>query len=171
MDEVLIKSRYVRDAVVLKEFYRHYFFTRPLMICLHVLYALVFAECVVLCTLGSPVAIGGCIFLAFMMGMHVLSYHRTVKIVLAREAEVSGGTMELEMVMTDTCIRSTTANGTTEVGYDKIKDVSQTKNLILIRTNAKLIYILPKDSFEIGNKETLFSLCEEKGIRVKGKKK
>jgi hypothetical protein len=53
--------------------------------------------------------------------------------------------------------------------FDKIKGAVQTKNLILLRTKANMIWIFRKDSFSVGSKEEFISFLKNKGIKVKGK--
>ena len=62
-----------------------------------------------------------------------------------------------------------TIGGADTVEFNKIKNAIQTKNYILLRSKANLIYIFCKDTFTVGTKEEFVSFLRAKGIKVKGK--
>ncbi len=57
--------------------------------------------------------------------------------------------------------------GKTEVYYCNIKKVKLTKNLVLIVTNSKLMFMLHREGFQPVNCEAFLSLLSSKGIKIK----
>ena len=85
-----------------------------------------------------------------------------------RDNEVHGKEISVETVITNEYIQNTATTGTVNsVGYDKIRNAVQTKNLILLRSKANLIYIFRKDTFMKGTKDEFIAFLGTKGIKVK----
>ena len=94
----------------------------------------------------------------------------TVKTTLKRDIELFGKPLSgVTKVTCDSIITEAEFAGNTETGLDKIKCAHQTKNLILVRTKARLIFIFRKDGFSIGTKEDFVAFLKNKGIKVRGK--
>jgi hypothetical protein len=87
-----------------------------------------------------------------------------------RDREICGDDLKVTVIVTEDGLQiAGSVGGEIKIGFDKVKDVIQTKNLILVRSKARLVYILRKDSFSIGTKEAFQSFLKDKGITVKGK--
>ena len=168
--EVLFKNSYTRNKELAKEFYRAFFFRGKLLWSVYVLMALSFLVNIVFVLIGEDYNIGVLIFVPLFIAFLVFSYFSQVKSMIRRDAEIYGKRVDVETVVTDSFIQITASTG--EVGkieYDKIKDAIQTKNMILLRSKAKLVYIFRKDTFEIGTKEDFIAFLKIKGIKIKGR--
>ena len=85
-----------------------------------------------------------------------------------RDSEFHGKEISIETIVTNEYIQNTASTGAVnKLEYDKIKNVAQTKNLILLRSKANLIYIFRKDTFAKGNKEDFADFLRSKGIKIK----
>jgi len=85
-----------------------------------------------------------------------------------RDAEVHGKEISVETIVTDAFIQNTATTGAVnKLEYDKIRNVVQTKNLILLRSKANLIYIFRKDTFTKGTKDDFIAFLKVKGFKVK----
>lgn len=95
-------------------------------------------------------------------------YFRQVNAVVKRDEEVHGNEIAVETIVTEEYIQSTAATGAVnKLGYDKIRYAVQTKNLILLRSKANLIYIFRKDTFTKGTLDDFVTFLKAKGIKVK----
>ena len=85
-----------------------------------------------------------------------------------RDSEVHGKEISVETIVTNEYIQNTASTGAVnKLEYDKIRNSVQTKNLILLRSKANLIYIFRKDTFTKGNKEDFISFLNGKGVKIK----
>ena len=99
-----------------------------------------------------------------------LFYHFQVKTVIARDLETHGKAVGVEITVTDEFIESKASTGAVcKLDYGNIRVAVQTKNLIILRTRANLLYNFKKDSFTVGRAEEFLLFLKSKGIKVKGK--
>ncbi len=168
--DIKFTNHYTRNKELAKEIYFYYYFKRKLLIVAYVLFLISFLANIVEAILYQTYSIWVLIFVPLFLAAQFYCYIRQVNAMVKRDAEVHGKEIEVETVVTDTFIQNTASTGSVnKVEYDKIRNAVQTKNLILLRTKANLIYIFRKDAFEIGTKEEFVSFLLSKGISVKGK--
>ena len=74
----------------------------------------------------------------------------------------------VETIVTNEYIQNTASTGAVnKLEYNKIRNSVQTKNLILLRSKANLIYIFRKDTFTKGDKESFIRFLNNKGVKIK----
>lgn len=100
----------------------------------------------------------------FVAAAQIYMYFYTANTMVKRDAEVtSGGTIRVDAAATEDRLLFKASNGSEqELPYAKMKKIIQTKRLILIRSEANLCYILPKDTFTKGTPEAFLALLKEK---------
>ena len=112
--------------------------------------------------------------LLFLGGYWFFGYKRAVKLYKSRLTELSGGS-EPEVRVTFTDDRMTLTSGEPEPGttvpFSAIRRAYDDKDMIFIETDSKLLYSLTKSSFVKGTPEELMTFLEEKGVKVRPKKK
>ena len=89
---------------------------------------------------------------------------------IKRDNEVYGKEIKVETIVTDSFIQITASTeAVSQIEYHKFKGAFQTKNLVVLRSKARLLYIFDKNTFEVGTVEEFISFLKTKGIKVKGK--
>ena len=168
--EILFKNSYTRNKELAKEIYRFYYFQRKWLVVIYILFALSFLSNIVLAAVGESYNIGVLIFVPLFVVLQFYCYFYQVNTMLKRDDEVHGKEIEVKTIVTDNFIQNTASTGSVnQIEYDKIRNAIQTKNMILLRSKANLIYIFRKDTFEIKTKEEFISFLKAKGIKVKGR--
>ena len=168
--EILFKNSYTRNKELAKEIYRFYYFRRKLAVLFYALFAFAFLLNIVLLALGKSYNVGAFVVGPLYFVFQLCCYFIQVNTMVKRDYEIHGKEIEVETIVTDTYIQNTASTGgVNQIEFAKIRYAIQTKNMILLRSKANLIYIFRKDTFEIGTKEEFVSFLKEKGITVKGK--
>lgn len=149
--------------------YRYYSFNLPIHIVIDI-----FMGLSLWANLASLLWEGKCNYSAFfLVPAFVLFqsylYDKNVKTQLRRDNELYGGmTIEVQMIVTGEYVKMVKINGTeNEVSFSNIKRAVQTRNLILLESEAKLVYVFRKDSFVKGSAEEMISFLKGKGIKVR----
>lgn len=167
--EVLFENTLVRNKATAKEFYGYFSFRQPVMLFFIVLFLVSFTANLVGLILGSTYELTTLIVVPLFFVFVFWRYTRQVNLMLKRDREALGGEVTLVTTVTDTHIQSTVNNGSTNtVNLTDVKKVVQTKNLILVCTKAKLVFILHKDTFKDRNKDEFLAFMKSKGIKVNG---
>lgn len=167
--DILFKNKYARNKEIVKELYRYQYFQRGFFMFFNTLICLSVLANIVIILLGVLSAISNLILGLLLLFYPVFCYFTQVKMLLKRDKEIFGKEPEIEVIITDEYMKDANNEKTAPIEFDKIKVVKQTKNLILIRTKARLIYILPKDTFTVGSKDEFIDFLRKKGVVVKGK--
>ena len=153
-----------------KEIYRYFYYQRKLYVISYVIAAATFILSIINTALGSTDSIILSIITPLWALYPTYCYFYQGNAMAKRTKETYGKYIEIETVVTDEFIKITTETGNeAKIPLKKIKKAIQTKNLILLRSQANLLYIFRKDSFTVGTKEDFISFLKNKGIRVKGK--
>lgn len=168
--DVLFKNSYERNEMVVKEMYR-YFYLRKLMIFIYAVMFLALLEGIAFLIKGEIVGAYLIILVLVYFVLKITSYFRTVKLIIRRDKEMNAGALaRIETSVMDSYVEFVGSNNSvTRLGYDKIKQAVLTKNLILLRSETKLMYVLHKDGFEIGACDDFVGFLKSKEIVVKGK--
>lgn len=167
--ETLFENSYIRDKKHYKELYNYFFFRRPAMIICHIIIL------IVLITTSVDVILFGWIdnyafslVMIFIVILRILNYFLQVNSVVKRDREMFDGSPSVKITVTEEYIEHTLADSiTTQMKFDKIKRGIETKKLIMLRSKANLVYILPKECFSKGNAEELKEFIRGKGIKIK----
>lgn len=168
--EPLFENNYTRDKNLAKEMYQHIFFKRPLNMVLNGLLLLVFV-------VNLSIAIGTndwsnglyLIIIPVFFGYEVFTYYRAVNTMVKRDLEVNQG-QKIEIVVTvseEGLQQKASTGGESQLAYADIKKTMQTKNLILLQSEANLLYILRKDTFTKGNAKEFVAFLQGKGVKIK----
>lgn len=165
--EILFENRYVRNKDLAKEMYRYLIFQRRVMVVSYVFILLALlinlAAILVYKIYNWEIIILALLLLLFQ----AFRYYFGVKSFARRDQEAFGKELEVQTIVTADHFECTASNGAvTQVTFDKIKRAVRTKNLILLQTQARLLYILRGDAFTKGTKEEFVAFLRSKGIKV-----
>lgn len=166
--EILFENNYTRNKELAKEIYSYYYFKRKGLVFLYV----IFAFCLVFNVILGTIYDGGNLdivnFLLFFYVFQFLCYRYQVNTMCKRDMECHGKEIYVETVVTDSFIQNTASTGSVnKLDYCNVRNAVQTKNLILLRSKANLIYIFRKDTFTKGTPDEFISFLKSKGIKVK----
>ena len=166
--ETLFENSYVRNKELAKEIYRYYYFQRKWLVVCYALLLLSFLGNILTSIFEKTYNWGVCIFVPLFFLFQFYCYFRQVNTMVKRDSEVHGKEISVETIVTNEYIQNTASTGAVnKLEYDKIRNSVQTKNLILLRSRANLIYIFRKDTFTKGNKEDFISFLNGKGVKIK----
>ena len=166
--EILFENSYVRNKELAKEIYRYYYFQRKWLVVCYALLLLSFLSNIFISIFEKTYNWGVCILVPLFFLFQLYCYFRQVNTMVKRDSEVHGKEISVETIVTNEYIQNTASTGAVnKLEYDKIRNSVQTKNLILLRSRANLIYIFRKDTFTKGNKEDFISFLNGKGVKIK----
>lgn len=168
--DILFENSYTRSKELAKEIYRYFYFQRKLYIFGYIILGLSFALNLSFAISGQSYNLAVFIFVPLVALLPLYCYIRQVSAMVKRDKEVHGKEIEVSTTVTNEFIQNTASTGAiNKIEFCKIRCAVQTKNLILLRSEANLVYIFRKDSFTVGNKEDFISFLKNKGIKVSGK--
>ena len=163
--DILFENNYTRTLEITKELYRYWYFKRPVLVIFDILFILflVFNIAKYLMYHYSY----NLIVLIYVPLLQFYLYHRAAKTVIKRDNEINNGAaMDIKTIATEQFIQSTSSTGSVnKIPYFKIKKVIQTKNLILLCSEAKFIYIFPKTTFTKGTSDEFVVFLRQKGLK------
>ena len=166
--EILFENSYVRNKLLAKEIYTYYYFQRKWLVVCYAMLLLSFLSNIFISIFEKTYNWGVFIFVPLFLLFQLYCYFRQVNTMVKRDSEVHGKEISVETIVTNEYIQNTASTGAVnKLEYDKIRNSVQTKNLILLRSKANLIYIFRKDTFTKGNKEDFISFLNGKGIKIK----
>lgn len=166
--EILFENSYVRDKELAKDIYSYYYLKRKELVVYYVLISLAFIANILIALFEKIYNWGFIILFPLLFLFQLYCYFRQVNAVVKRDEEVHGKGIEVKTIVTNEYIQNTAATGAVnKLGYDKIRYAVQTKNLILLRSKANLIYIFRKDTFTKGTLDDFVTFLRAKGIKVK----
>ena len=166
--EALFENSYVRNKELVKELYRYFYLHRKLLFISYVLLFVGFIANLLLYILGNEINLVAVIMVPSLYLFQFLRYLLQVNAVVKRDKEVFGDGITVDTVVTEESIQVTASNGAVnKLEYINVKKAVSTKNLILLRTKANLVYILKKDSFTKGTSDEFITFLKSKGIKVK----
>ncbi len=166
--EILFVNSYVRNKELAKEIYRYYHFQRKLLVVCHILILLSLIANLLGSIFDEKHNLEIIIFVLFYFFLRVFSYYNQVNAMVKRDNEMYGKEITVETIVTEEFIQNTASSGSVnKIEYGKIRSAVQTKNLILLRSKANLIYIFRKDTFTKGTAEMFIAFLMTKGIKVK----
>ena len=166
--ETLFESVYVRDEKVAKETFRYFYFQRKVLIACYVVMASSFLVAIPLAISGSSNVWPVFIFVPLFFAIVIYRYIQAVRMSVKRDRELFGEDVTIRSVATDTYVQNLTPDGgNAKAEYRNIRSAVQTKNLILLFTQANLIYIFKKDSFTKGTAEDFIRHLRNRGLQIK----
>ncbi len=166
--EILFENSYIRNKELAKEIYRYYYFQRKWLIAFFVFLIAGFICNILMAIMSGVYRWWVFAFVPIYFLYHFFCYFRQVNTMVKRDKETHGKEITVETIVTDGFIQNTASTGgVNKLEYDNIKSSVQTKNLILLRSKANLIYIFRKDTFSKGSKEEFILFLRNKGIQIK----
>ena len=157
--EPKFENRYIRTEEMIKEWYKAFFFKRPIFIVISCFFVLSFIVVIVSYLIPywtSQYAGLYVIFGPVFWIITVLRYKKTLKIYAMRDEEISSGKpIEISLSVFDDRIDVCHETLGNKVPYDLsiVKRVMETKNLISLVTKSNLIIVFKKDGFTKGTAE------------------
>lgn len=165
----MFESTYLRSKEFYKEIYSHHYFKSGFALVLEILMGIsLLGGLLSLIIFRSEPPYTSCVCIVFIVAMRIWSYHRTVKISLAREKEISAGG-EIAYTVTvceDKIIQKTSLGSEFAIDFTSIKKAYKTKNYIVLQSVAKQLYIWKKDSFTVGDCESFKAFLRGKGYKL-----
>ena len=172
--EARFKNKFVRDEDTAKEIYKYWYFKKPLMVVVYVILGAYALSCIlgfIIDFNSAKEAMPIFAMIVFFTAFIFISYRSQVKAMVQRDKEMSGGeALCCEISVSDDEITLSTLESRSPVSMSNLKSAFITKNYVVVITKARLMFILKKDSFTIGDTESFVAFLREKGIKVKGKK-
>ena len=164
----LFKNNYKKDKDLIKEIYFYLYFKRPFRLIINIIAIL---NIIYLLSIYkySPINTTLIIFIYFIFFiLEIISYKKMVNIQFKRDLELNRGkVLEVNTIVTENTIQLNSSNNeNAEISFDKIKKGFQTKNLICLMSEAKLIYTFKKDSFTKGTSDDFIKFIREKSIKL-----
>jgi len=168
--EPLFENEIVCDRDVYKEYYKKICFRRPFAITVLVffgtcffasIFLLINQSCSIITSSQNLKSIPESIYFysvlfPLFLALRIWQYFRIVKISLARDMEMNNGkTRELLRIVTPEKIEIACNADESKISYhwSSVKKVIETKNLIILLTEAKMGIIFKKDGFTKGTYE------------------
>lgn len=173
--EKRFENKYVRDENTAKEIYKYWFFKKPTMVAMYVILAVYTFFCIL--GLSFDFADAREFILPFICALMIpvlmtVSYRSQVKTMANRDKEMAnGGELLCEISVNDNEFTVAYFEGRNSIAMDNVKYAFQTKSYIAVITKARLMVILKKDSFTVGDADSFIAFLKEKVIKVKGQKK
>lgn len=166
--EVLFENQYIKNKKVIKEVYRCLYFRSKALILAYIIMFLYLLKNILILFVHKTV--DTYVLFCFILIVLILfaGYYYQVYIALKRDRELYGNEVLVRAIITDEYIQNSERNGSMcKLEYTNIKNAVQTKNLIVLRTKARLGYVFPKDTFTKGDAESFIYFLKGKGIKVK----
>lgn len=160
-------SAYTKDLV--QEFYEYCCFRRPRYIVYHAIYALAMAFWLYVRLSGGTIGYLIPIVVLVYYGLMLWYYYASVNLFMKRSREITkSGVMQMKMTAYPDRMEFFNGSGApVELEYDEVKNVFCTKNLIAVRSKAKLVYMLQKSGFTLGTADGFLDFMHEKGLYKK----
>lgn len=173
--ETRFENSFVRDENTAKEIYRYWFFRKPTMVALYVILAFYTLACIFGLSFDFEDAKDFIFpfFTAILIPvLMIISYRSQVKTMVNRDREMAKGSeLVTRVCVNDNEFTVFSLDSHTSILVSDLKYAFLTKSYIAVITKARLMVILKKDSFTIGDTESFLAFLREKNIKIKGQKK
>ena len=167
----MVENRYVSTKEHVKEMYAYSQLKNPISIFLMASLAVLWVIELALCIWLQQFPVYSVVFLIaapIVIGLWVFSYFKAVKLHIKREQELYGGAREIVVTADDDTFNFCPGGENRKsLYYSQIKKVRRTKNLIIVISDANLMYVLRKDSFTQGNEEKFYDILGENRVNFK----
>ncbi len=160
-------SAYTRELI--QEFYEYCCFRRPRYIVYHIIFALALAFWLYVRLSGGTISYFIPIAVLVYYGLMLCYYYVSVNLFMKRSRELTkSGVMQMKMAAYSDRMEFFNGSGEpVELGYDEVKSVFCTKNLIAVRSRASLVYMIQKSGFTLGTADGFLDFLREKGLYKK----
>lgn len=168
--DTLFENSYIRDESFIKKMYRFIFFSTGRGIFTYIFsFIIILNGVAVIATEKYSFGIFYISLAILFLALYVLSYYRNVKYYLRRDMEMNNGgysTVRID-VYNDYFHFATTSGTNVDISYMQIRKVWETKDLILLMSDSKLVYVLSKDNFTKGSATGFLEFLRSKGFKIK----
>lgn len=163
--EYRFENHYTRTPELLKELYAHLYFLRPVSI---VVYCILTVLAVVNLIFNPANIFMNLVYFALILLMEFFLFRKAVKLAVERDASRFGeNQLQVQTRVTEDEFHCQYGESTTRtVALDDIKGIWQTKNLIVVRTKIKLVILVHKENFTVGDPEAFLAFLRSKGIKA-----
>ena len=169
MDGVLFEGQITFSKANLKESIRAWFFNSKLWLLLFVPIPLIICGIFALIHNGDGAFLAiGIIFAAVMPLTLIIRYNLNTKLTYNRFREQNSGQEITHIVRffdSNITLTNPLTNNTLNYNYSTVKKIIESKNLIMLLTEAKAYIALEKTKFTIGNQNDLILFIRSKGIK------
>lgn len=166
--EIVFKNSYVRNKELAKEIYGYYYFKRKWLVVCNVFVFASFIANILVAIFEQIYNWEAFILIPLYFLIQFYCYFSQVNTMIKRDDEVHGKEISVETIVTDSFVQTTASTGAVnKLEFDRIRNAVQTKNLVLLRSKANLIYIFRKDSFEKGSTDEFITFLKTKGVKIK----
>ncbi len=173
--ETRFENSFVRDENTAKEIYRYWFFRKPTMVALYVILAFYTLACIFGLSFDFEDAKDFIFpfFTALLIPvLMIISYRSQVKTMVNRDREMARGSeLVTRISVNDNEFTVFSLDSRTSILVSDLKYAFLTGSYIVVITKARLMVILKKDSFTIGDTGSFLAFLREKSIKIKGQKK
>ena len=165
---LLFENIHTRDEAFYKEIYFHHYFKRKIcrFIDIWVGISLLMGFLGFLFETRPDYTVYGCYVLIALL--RIIMYRRIVKVSMARQKEISasGNILYTITVTEETITHKNSLGSEYSIGFASIKKACQTKNYIVLQSEARQWYIFKKDGFVMGNCDDFLIFLQGNGYKV-----
>ena len=166
--EVLFQNKHIRDKEWAKDINRYIYFKRPILIVIYILCVLYVFSGILMLIFEQFFDFKLFIFPLLIFAFNLLVYNRNVNLLLKRDLEMCGVTIEVTATVTDEAIMHVMSSGAQYIlNYADIKKVVETKKYIYLWSKTNMLYSFKKDSFSVGDEEGFKAFLRNKGFKIK----
>jgi hypothetical protein len=172
--ESLFENKHTRDEACMKEYFKYFYFGKPVLMVISIFFAIGFIFGIV-SVFYPEIPFNNtlrAIYIftpLFVWTVNILRYFKAVKISIMRDRETNNGSLvEILYIVSDEKVEviCESKGMKNSVCFSQIKKVIKTKSLIILITEARLSLIFKNDSFIKGTSEEFLSFLKNKGFKV-----
>ncbi len=179
--ETNFENKYTQVSESSKQLYLYWYYKQPLFLVIHILAGVNFLSGIAgiiinLINLEGTLFINSIenilpsmLFILIFEGILLFSYFANIKTMEKRNTELSRSEIECTVTVNADGITNYALESSQNVPLSSIKRAFTTKDYIFVVTRAKLVFILKKDSFTVGDTSGLLNFLRMKGVKVSGK--
>lgn len=172
MDELKFVNEYIREKKTMKEIYTYWYFRRPISfvimgcICLYVVGMVLYFGSIIL---QNPITL---FCMLFVVAIYPIRYFKSISDATKKDNLLNHGEpVRVSTSITDDKIYPGKVDSDRYLDISLVKKVYLTKNYIVaVLKPTRMLLILKKDSFTVGDSNGLVAFFGEKGIKVVGKR-
>lgn len=166
--ENLFENHYERTPAVMKELYRYICFRRPVTLTIYIVFGVIAVASIIKSLISGEFQLAGCVGLVVWTLMNFVMYRNSVSNAIMRDkAKFGPEPLKVCTVVTEEGVQCTYGEKTVDpIALTEIKKVWQTKSLIMLYTNTRLVMIFHKDNFTVGTREEFLEYLREQGIKA-----
>ena len=168
--EPLFENTYTAGKSFYQELYSYFHFRRPITVAAFIVCGICFASQLALAIFDLEYNLSIMILMALFPLFKLFAYVNQVNSITKRNKEISTETISICSTVYEDHLEISASNGSTvNIELSKIRSAVHTKNYVVLRSDARLIYSFGKDGFTKGTKDEFIAFLKSKGIKASGK--